>query len=86
LAEVTTILKVGLHRSLTDKNVKLQSPIIFACGVARANPVVIEKTGTERVPLILDNYVLEIGIGRLISAFVNLFTNEPFFEDKRKRK
>ena len=69
---------MGLHRSLTDKNVNPQAPIIFACGVARANPVVIEKIGTEGVPLILDNYVLEIGIGRLIMDFVNLFTNGPF--------
>lgn len=64
-------------RALTDKISNPQAPLIFACGVAGANPEVIEKIGTEGAPIIPWDYVLGIGIVRLIMELVNLFTNGP---------
>ena len=53
-------------------------PIIFVYGAADANPVAIEMFETEEASMNPDNYVLEIGIGRLIMTFVNLFTDGLF--------
>ena len=56
------------HRALTDKNVNPQAPNIIACGVAGANPVVMEKIGTKGVFIVPHNDVWGYVFRRLISV------------------
>ena len=56
------------HHALTDKNVNPQAPNIIACGVAGANPVVMEKIGTKGVFIVPHNDVWGYVFRRLISA------------------
>ena len=56
------------HHALTDKNVNPQAPNIIACGVAGANPVVMEKIGTKGVFIVPHNDVWGYVFRRLISV------------------